>query len=315
MVWIGAVLALASMVSITSGGSANGAPAAVARHASAAPDTMPQPDLTEYQRLLDDFLSVTSKPGQPIETRFDYWELNHKTEVGERLAKAKLGLISVAPSRMSDRGRLAWAINTYNYLVIQMVTENLYDRRMKGYIEGKPAWMKPMHKSVQEIGFNDGTFFETRAIQIEGKDYSLDSFERHFLFADFDRASKAPPPKSLDPRVHFALVCGAKGCPPLMPRAYQSDSLDRQLDAAVRNALSSPQHLKIDPANGSIAVSSIFNWYASDFGGQPGIIEFLKRYAPAEDRAIIEKKKARFVNSFIEWDWGLNMKLDEKGGS
>ena len=34
----------------------------------------------------------------------------------------------------------------------------------------------------------------------------------------------------MDPRIHFALVCGAKSCPPI--KVYTPDSLEDGLDSA-----------------------------------------------------------------------------------
>jgi hypothetical protein len=275
-----------------------------------APDTTRRLDLSAYQALLDEFLSVISKPGEPLETSFDYVALNHQKDCQERLARIRLSFLAVAPSAMDDRTRLAWAIDLYNFLVIQRVTENLYMRRIRGYYGNVAAYVRPLRHSVQEISFSDGSFFDAPAIDIEGVRYSLDEFERHFLFADFDRASKAPPPRTLDLRVHFAMVRGAKSCPPLRLRAYLPDSVDGQLDAAVRTALENPKYLKMDPQNGSLRVSSIFSWYQADFGGQTGIIAFLKRHAPAAVRAQIAKRKPKWVNSYIPWDWSLNQTPD-----
>jgi hypothetical protein len=284
------------------------APAATASPwpAAAPPDTLPRPELGAYQALLDSFVTIGSKPGEPLETCFDYWELNHRDDMAERLARVRLSLLAVPPSRMSPRSRLAWAINTYNFLVIDLATQNLFQRKTKSYFEGKPAWMRPLRRSVQEMRPSDEPFFEVTTVTVEGVDYSLNAFEKHFVFYDYDRSTKATPPRTLDPRVHFALVCGAKGCPPLQPRAYVPDSLDRQLEAVTRGALENPHHLKFDPETGSLAVSTIFDWYQADFGGPAGAFAFIKRYAPPAVRAEILRRKLRFVNAYIPWDWAIN---------
>lgn len=39
--------------------------------------------------------------------------------------------------------------------------------------------------------------------------------------------------ENVDPRIHFALNCGAKSCPPIL--VYEEDNLDYELDIATRN--------------------------------------------------------------------------------
>ena len=43
-----------------------------------------------------------------------------------------------------------------------------------------------------------------------------------------------------DPRVHFALVCAAKGCPRLNREAYVDNMLDAQLTVQARQVLPKP---------------------------------------------------------------------------
>ena len=149
-------------------------------------------------------------------------------------------------------------------------------------------------------------FFDDPVVEVEGHRYSLDAFERHFLFADFDRRGDAPPPAQLDTRVHFAIVCAARGCPPLATSPYRASTLDADLDAAARDALLSPFHLRADQRTLRYSISSIFDWYAKDFGGRAGVIEFLKRYAPENAAGQIADRGERALAGFIPWDWKLN---------
>jgi hypothetical protein len=157
-----------------------------------------------------------------------------------------------------------------------------------------------------------GPFFQAPLVEIEGQKYSLDQFELHFLFADFERAKGGPPPASLDPRVHFALVCGAIGCPPLQPRAYRGDSLKIQLENATRNALALPRHLTFMEASGRVQASAIFQWYPEDFGGLEKAFDFVMKHAPAKTRAAIEKRKITAISGMTAWDWNLNQTVHKK---
>lgn len=82
----------------------------------------------------------------------------------------------------------------------------------------------------------------------------------------------------LDPRVHFALNCGARSCPPLA--AYDPDGLDAQLDAAARSYLAS-ETVFVDGGQ-TVQVPRLLQWYLGDFGGRAGILRQLLRYGVVE---------------------------------
>jgi hypothetical protein len=158
----------------------------------------------------------------------------------------------------------------------------------------------------------EGRFFLAKRFEIEGHTYSLDEFERHFLFADYDPLKGGDPPPNLDPRVHFAVVCGALGCPPLLPRAYRADSLEIQLEFATKNALALPRHLSFTEKTGRLQGSAIFQWYTRDFGGLDKAFEFAMKYAPAKLRAEVKQRKVTGFAGMIPWDWNLNQTAHKK---
>jgi len=135
-------------------------------------------------------------------------------------------------------------------------------------------------------------------------DDPLDDFEKTFVFPG--RGQAKPAAWALDPRAHFALVCGARGCPPLQPRAFLPESLDVQLDRASRDALASPRHLNWDARTHALEASEVFEWYAADFGGADGALAFIRRYAPASVASRIQHGEAKRIERFIPWDWTLN---------
>ncbi|HEY2954063.1 MAG TPA: DUF547 domain-containing protein [Candidatus Eisenbacteria bacterium] len=279
---LAAALALAPAAALAASADSTASPAAV--------------DLSGYQQLLNDLLTVVSSPGAAVDTRFDYEKLYDIRGRFERLFRIHRQLLAVPPSRMDDRTRLAWAINTYNFLVIQYATNYLLVPQ-----RGRLRYLSP-----RDIGLPGGSFFTAPVVEVEGRKYSLDQFEREFLFAGYDRAKGGDPPPALDPRVHFAIVCGAVGCPPLLPRAYKPDSLERQLEFATRNALALPRHLTLSEQTGRLDASAIFQWYTADFGGMERAFEFVRKYAPARTRAAIEKRKLNAITGMTPWDWNLN---------
>jgi len=77
-----------------------------------------------------------------------------------------------------------------------------------------------------------------------------------------------------DPRVHFALNCGAASCPPIA--AYQPDAVDAQLDVATRSYLET--ETTYDPAKGVVTVPRLLLWFRHDFGGPSGTKDLLRRF-------------------------------------
>jgi hypothetical protein len=173
---------------------------------------------------------------------------------------------------------------------------------------------------IRDIRIHGTEVFQAPIAEVEGVTYSLDAFERHFVFDGWDPKSGAPRPGTLDPRAHFALVCAARGCPPLRPRPYEDgdissnpprhagfcDILDQELDQAARDALASPRHLRWIANGNRLEASEIFDWYAADFGGPEGVMAFIRKYAPESVRREIERHDVNRVSAFIPWDWGLN---------
>jgi len=251
-----------------------------------------------YAELLHERLAGMSIDLQPAVTAFDYVGLHRQPDSAVGLRAVRAQLLSAKPSRMTPAERTAWAINVYNFLVIERVMQHFA-------ANGAPP------ASVRDIP----GFFSDPAVEVEGRHYSLDSFERHFLFANVERDDDVPPPAGIDPRIHFAIVCAARGCPPLRETPYRGATLDADLDAAVRNALLNPAHLRAEPRTLTWAISSIFHWYEKDFGGRAGVLAFLKRYAPEDVAGQIQDRGQKALNGFVTWDWRLNQVSDEYRGA
>ena len=107
----------------------------------------------------------------------------------------------------------------------------------------------------------------------------------------------------LDLRLHFALNCGGRSCPPI--RSYSAEKLDEQLDMATRGFIDAS--VEIHPEKNELSISRIFQWYASDFGGREGIIELLIDYLPADERRdFIANYRSKINLRYDSYDWGLN---------
>lgn len=110
--------------------------------------------------------------------------------------------------------------------------------------------------------------------------------------------------KDIDPRIHFALVCGSRSCPPI--QFYDADHIDKQLDMAAKNFINSSEVL-ILPEKNKIFLSQIFNWYKKDFGGKEKIFQYLLRYLNADEEADYLKQNINRIKiEYLFYDWNLN---------
>ena len=129
-------------------------------------------------------------------------------------------------------------------------------------------------------------FWRIHAYNIGGLIYNLDEIEHGVLrrnkghpnagkqeFLDDDPRAKVSL-TSLDPRIHFALNCGARSCPPI--RVYTEDKIEAQLDTASRSFLDQEVRVIKDPATGNwtLELSKLFLWYGADFGNHCVVIQF-----------------------------------------
>lgn len=148
------------------------------------------------------------------------------------------------------------------------------------------------HSHMIEQGASE--FFKKKWIRIAGMELSFDDIEHGILRASHPVQEGKLQVDILDPRIHFSLNCGAVSCPPIA--FYSAESIDRELDQAARNFLTTDA--KYAPDENRVAVSRIFKWYESDFGGGKGIIDLLKKYdvLPKDAYPAIEYK---------EYDWTL----------
>ena len=72
----------------------------------------------------------------------------------------------------------------------------------------------------------------------------------------------------LDPRLHVGLNCAALSCPRLRRQAFTAQTLDAELDAAMRDFAAGPAHFRVE--DDRLVLSSLLDWYGPDFD-QPGL--------------------------------------------
>ncbi|GHC47299.1 DUF547 domain-containing protein [Ulvibacter litoralis] len=130
-------------------------------------------------------------------------------------------------------------------------------------------------------------FFDTKTYSLGGTEITLNDIENKKLRAVFK-----------DPRFHFVLVCGAKGCPPLLSEAYTPSKVEAQLQHQTEIALNNPTFIKV--TEGSVAFSEIFKWYKEDFVGNGQTeIDFLNTYRN-------QKVPVTASVTYYPYNWKLN---------
>ncbi len=160
-----------------------------------------------------------------------------------------------------------------------------------------------------------GQFFGQKNIIIAGEKLSLDRIEHGLLRRSKTKWSmgyinrlfpsafeKKHRVDSVDYRIHFALNCGAKSCPPIA--FYRAEQLDKQLDLATRVYLRN--EAVYDTLKNKVALPAIMGWFRGDFGGKKKMKELLKKISviPNDVDPSIKFKK---------YDWNLyldNYKTD-----
>lgn len=109
-----------------------------------------------------------------------------------------------------------------------------------------------------------------------------------------------------DPRIHFALVCAARGCPRLRNEAYTPHQLDAQLNDNAVEFFTSRQRFQISRLTGTVKLSPILKWYGADFGSNPDeIIHRVFNWLPEEDRRWLATHPGWRL-TYLGYDWGLN---------
>lgn len=209
--------------------------------------------------------------------------------------QATESLVSFGLESLDTReSKLAFWINIYNALVVHGISE------------------LKIKKSVKEVS----GFFQKVSYDIGGDVFSLDDIEHGILRGNKPKQLLSLKPfrgndkriryalEPVDPRIHFALVCGSNSCPPI--DVYAPAQIDAQLDL-VSDAFVNSDNVIIDNVEKKLHVSRIFKWYKKDFGGTEGVVKFIRtfRFDP-DDKAFLDESGHDIQLVFNAYDWSLN---------
>lgn len=185
---------------------------------------------------------------------------NNQKLLDEYLSDLKINFIA---ENWSRKAKMAYWINAYNAFTIKLILDN-YPVKSIMNIHGGKAW-------------------DVRWIELGTNKYTLNQIENEILR-----------PVYKDPRIHFAVNCAARSCPPLLNEAWTEENLEKNLEhqtiAFINNQSENIISLK------EVEVSKIFDWYSEDFGD---LISYLNKYSKNE---ISQEASVRYK----EYSWDLN---------
>jgi hypothetical protein len=112
-----------------------------------------------------------------------------------------------------------------------------------------------------------------------------------------------------DPRIHFAINCAAKSCPPIRSEPYVGSQLSLQLDDQVRTFLNGPNGVHLEKSGGELVIhtTKIMDWFKDDFEKwSAGRAKFIAKYIAPEKSQQIRAAVNQISFKFDDYDWKLN---------
>ncbi|ELU10998.1 hypothetical protein CAPTEDRAFT_203097 [Capitella teleta] len=218
----------------------------------------------------------------------------------KKYGKLTRELVRVDIEKASRDEKVAFFINIYNALVIHA-----------NIVRGPPSNLWQRYK-----------FFNTVQYIIGGQTYSLQDIENGVLRANrkgvgmlFKPFGKNDPRLKIsletpEPLIHFALVCGAKSCPPI--KTFSAHGLQQQLQMAAEAFLESDNGCQLVSSKNEVRLSMIFKWYQEDFGSSHiQVIQFVHNHMSNGAKketlgSMLQTNKAHIT--FMPYDWSINSK-------
>jgi hypothetical protein len=193
----------------------------------------------------------------------------------EKLLDEYLSILSRTNVRLlSKKSQFAFYINVYNAFTIKLVLTKY-----------------PGINTIKETGSFFSNPWNKKFILLQGKTVNLDHIEHNILRPMFK-----------DPRVHFAINCASKSCPPLRNEPYKGEILENQLNDQAEKFINDKKNtfIKAD----TLFISKIFKWFAEDFSDNP--LLFIKRYAFEELKEKLDAFEENIKIIYLDYDWTLN---------
>ncbi len=222
----------------------------------------------DYRVLLSNYL----RPDM-VRNGITYTEVDYDGWLRDPLhARVMASIRTINPKHLRGADRMAFWINTYNILTIDLIIKN----------EEK--------ESIRNLGGLLRNVWRIHDWEINDKEHTLHRIEHKILR-----------PMG-EPRVHYAINCASLSCPDLYEEPYEGSRLDAQLQLQEQRFMNNPSKgMRIVRKGGEsveIRLSKIFHWYDKDFGHSAGIIKLIGDYSGySVGKNDIES---------LDYDWSLN---------
>jgi hypothetical protein len=221
----------------------------------------------------------------------DYASLAASKERG-RLAACLGELESFDPKRVRIAAQTAFWINLFNAGVVRDAPE---------------LELAASEKDAQ-------AFFERPRLKIFGHRFSLDDIYHGLLRGNMPKHGRLRPPMAADDprraympiaydeRLHFAMYCASRSSPAL--RVFEAGKVDIQLEQAASDYIQRTAGIERDGA--VVVAPRLLQWYARDFGGENGIVEFVLGRLDEDAVEKVDSKRGRVKLQYSGFDWTLN---------
>ena len=183
-----------------------------------------------------------------------------------------LSAVDTEPLPADDQ--FAFYVNAYNAWTIKLILSRYPDIR-----------------SIKDLGSLFSSPWKKTIARIDGGLLTLDQIEHDILRKRFK-----------DPRVHFAVNCASKSCPPLQGDPFTGSHLNDQLNQAAKAFINAPRFNRLE--GDTLWVSKIFDWFSEDF--QSDVIGYVIKFADAPLSDQLVKNKGRIKVKYLDYDWSLN---------
>ena len=193
-------------------------------------------------------------------------------------------LESLTNQLKTDHQKIAFWVNVYNSFIQMSLTEN--------------------PKEYEDRG----AFFKKERVKIAGETLSFDDIEhdilrrsriklswgylRKYFRPKWERKLRV---KNIDWRIHFALNCGAKSCPPVAK--FTSENLNKEFNFMTKEYLK--EQTTYSKETKTATSVSLFSWFRADFGGKCSARKILYEYGITP----VKPKKLEFSN----YDWTMSL--------
>jgi hypothetical protein len=200
-----------------------------------------------------------------------------KAHDARTLANLRQQLSRVNVSALTPQQQLAYWINVYNVNVVAVVVDHYPVASIRNISTDPLIRLNVFKQPVVPGGL------------------SLDEIENKKIRERFH-----------DPRIHFAINCAARSCPPIRTEAYVGARIESQLDDQVRHFLANGVHLDLKGDTLVITTTKILDWFSSDFESWAGgKARFIRRYVTPGQQRLIDKA-GRVDFKYDDYDWALN---------